>query len=39
MKAWIKANIKDFNGMVKTEEDLKIKVLIPYLKSLGYSDE
>lgn len=39
MKAWIKANIKDFNGTVRTEEDLKIKVLIPYLKSLGYSDE
>ena len=39
MISWIKDNIRDFNNTVRTEEDLKIKVLIPYLKSLGYSEE
>lgn len=39
IKQWILNNIKDFNSSVRTEEDLKIKVLIPFLKELGYSDE
>ena len=39
MKQWILDNISNFNNMIKTEEDLKIKVLLPYLKSLGYSNE
>ena len=39
MKQWILDNISNFNNLVKTEEDLKIKVLLPYLKSLGYIDE
>lgn len=38
MKKWILENISHFNDTVKTEEDLKVKVLLPYLKSLGYSD-
>lgn len=38
MKDWIKENIKDFNASVRTEEDLKVKVLLPYLRSLGYLD-
>ena len=39
MKQWILDNISDFNNSVKTEEDLKVKVLLPYLKTLGYVDE
>ena len=39
MKEWIKKNIKDFNSSVRTEEDLKVKVLLPYLRYLGYSDD
>lgn len=38
IKQWITSNIKDFNTCVKTEEDLKIKVLLPFLKELGYDD-
>lgn len=38
IKEWIFANIKDFNVSVRTEEDLKIKVLLPYLRTLGYAD-
>lgn len=39
MKKWISENINNYNIAVRTEEDLKIKVLIPYLKMLGYNDE
>lgn len=38
IKEWILANITDFNTSVRTEEDLKIKVLLPYLRTLGYAD-
>ena len=38
IKQWILSNIKDFNTNIKSEEDLKIKVLIPFLKELGFSD-
>lgn len=38
-KKWIIENVSDFNNKIKNEEDLKIKVLIPYLKFLGYEDE
>ena len=38
LKQWIVNNISDFNNNIKTEEDLKIKVLLPYLRSLGYTD-
>lgn len=37
-KQWILENIDDFNNNIRTEEDLKIKVLIPFLKSLGYNE-
>lgn len=36
---WILKNIKDFNIKIKTEEDLKIKVILPYLVSLGYIED
>jgi type I restriction enzyme M protein len=39
IRQWIHENISNFNSTIKTEEDLKIKVLLPYLKSLGYSDQ
>lgn len=38
MKEWIKANIKDFKSSIRSEEDLKVKVILPYLHFLGYSD-
>ena len=38
LKQWIVNNVSDFNNNIKTEEDLKIKVLLPYLRSLGYTD-
>ncbi|MBQ7923179.1 MAG: N-6 DNA methylase, partial [Clostridia bacterium] len=38
IKQWITTNIADFNNTIKTEEDLKVKVLLPYLRTLGYSD-
>lgn len=38
MKQWILDNIPNFNNEVKTEEDFKAKVLLSYLKSLGYTD-
>ena len=39
IKQWIIENIPDFNTTIHTEEDMKIKILLPYLKSLGYVDE
>ena len=33
IKQWIIENIPDFNTTIHTEEDMKIKVLLPYLKS------
>lgn len=36
LKQFILQNVDDFNNTVKTEEDLKIKVILPYLKELGY---
>ena len=35
--SYIRENCAEFNFQLKTEEDLKIKVLIPYLESLGYA--
>lgn len=39
LKQWIMDNIVDFNVSINTEEDMKIKVLLPYLRFLGYSDQ
>ena len=39
IKQWIMENIPDFNMSVHSEEDMKIKVLLPYLNFLGYSDQ
>ena len=38
LKEFIVNNITDFNSAVKSEEDLKIKVILPYLRSLGYDE-
>lgn len=38
LKKFIMENIENFNNNVKTEEDLKVKVVLPYLKKLGYSE-
>lgn len=35
---FIRDNIVDFNGKIRTEEDLKVKVVIPYLRQLGYKE-
>lgn len=39
IKQWIIENVPNFNTTVHTEEDMKIKVLVPYLKYLGYLEE
>lgn len=36
IKQWCIDNINNFNTTVKTEEDMKIRVLLPFLESLGY---
>lgn len=30
LREWILSNIDNFNSSVKTEEDLKVKVLVPF---------
>lgn len=39
LKEWIFDNIVDYNNMIKTEEDVKNKIVIPFLKELGYADD
>lgn len=39
IRQWIVENIPNFNTSIHTEEDMKVKVLLPYLKFLGYSNE
>lgn len=39
LREWILSNINNFNSSVKTEEDLKVKVLVPFLHELGYKDD
>lgn len=36
LRNWVLQNVSDFNNRIKTEEDVKINVLIPFLKELGY---
>ena len=38
-KEWILENIDDFNSKIKTEEDLKLKALLKYLETLGYTTD
>lgn len=37
MREWVKQNIADFNNAIVTEEDVKVKIALPYLQTLGYS--
>lgn len=39
IKDWCMNNISDFNTSIKSEEDMKIKVLLPFLHELGYQDD
>lgn len=39
LKQWIIENVPDFNTSVHSEEDMKIRILLPYLRSLGYSEQ
>lgn len=39
LKSWVLENVDDFNTKIKTEEDVKINVILPYLKSLGYESD
>ena len=39
MQKWILNNTKNFNSAIKTEEDLKIKIVLPYLEFLGYRQD
>lgn len=34
LKNWVIENVSDFNTKIKTEEDVKINVILPYLKAL-----
>lgn len=36
IKEWTLNNIADFNNNIKTEEDVKVKIVLPLLKQLGY---
>ena len=36
IKEWTIENIENFNKNIKSEEDVKINIVIPFLKSLGY---
>ncbi|KAA6340779.1 putative type I restriction enzymeP M protein [termite gut metagenome] len=36
LQNWVLQNIIDFNNKIKSEEDVKIKILIPFLEELGY---
>lgn len=36
LKEWISDNITNYNTRIKTEEDVKIHIILPYLKDLGY---
>ena len=31
LKEWISENITNFSGKIKTEEDVKIHIVLPYL--------
>lgn len=39
IREWIKENISDYSKRIKTEEDVKVHIILPYLKSLGYQIE
>lgn len=39
IKEWVLENIQDFNNKIKTEEDVKVKVVLPFLKQLGYEED
>lgn len=39
LKTWTNNNIENFASKIKTEEDVKIHIILPYLKSLGYSTD
>lgn len=36
LKEWISENITNFSGKIKTEEDVKIHIVLPYLSLLGF---
>lgn len=39
IKQWCIENIPNFGEKIITEEDMKIKVLLPFLEELGYKKE
>lgn len=36
LKEWVSENITDFSSKIKTEEDVKIHIVLPYLSSLDF---
>ncbi len=36
LKKWGSENITDFSGKIKTEEYVKIHIVLPYLSLLGF---
>ena len=39
IKEYCSKHVENFNGTIKTEEDLKVKVAVPFLNEIGYSRE
>ena len=37
IKEWTSSNITNFSNKIKTEEDVKIHIVLPYLSSLGFN--
>ncbi len=38
IKEWVFDNIPNFNSEIKTEEDVKVKIVLPFLRQLGYDE-
>ncbi len=36
LRTWVKENIENYSSKIKTEEDVKMHVILPYLASLGF---
>lgn len=36
LKSWVIENVDNFSNKIKTEEDVKVHIVLPFLESLGY---
>lgn len=39
LKSWVIENVDNFSNKIKTEEDVKVHIVLPFLESLGYELE